>query len=127
MSHVLIVEDDERIAKAMGMRLNSVGHSIEVAHDAVIATTMARQNPPDLVLMDISLPGGDGFTVCERLRDIPETANVPIVFVTASRQPGLRERARKLGAVAFLEKPFGASELLQVIEECEAQQYSAQA
>ncbi|MBT8422349.1 MAG: response regulator, partial [Gammaproteobacteria bacterium] len=103
----------------IGLRLASVGYTNETAYDAVTAMVKARHKTPDLALLDISLPGGDGFTVAERLRLNAETSNVPIVFITASKQPGLRERARKLGAVGFLEKPFSADRLIKVLDEIE--------
>ena len=125
MKHVLIVEDDKRIAKAIGLRLASSGYTTECAYDAVTAMILAKKHPPDLALIDISLPGGDGFTVTERLRLNADTSNTPVIYITASRQPGLRERARKLGAVDFLEKPFNAQQLLQAIDDAEERQLYA--
>ena len=118
MKHkILIVEDDEKIIKALTVRLKSQGYEVVTAVDAVMATAKAMEHHPDLVLLDISMPGGNGFTVAERLRDSSLTIDTPIVFLTASKEPGLRERARTLGAAGFLEKPFEAQDLVSVIQQ----------
>jgi CheY-like chemotaxis protein len=117
MTTVLIVEDDKKVAMAVGIRLASAGYSIATAHDAATALTQAKHCDPDLVLLDITLPAGDGFLVAERLRQNPSTCTVPIVFITASKKPGLRERAHKLHAAGFLEKPFTATQLLETLAE----------
>ncbi|MCZ6801386.1 MAG: response regulator [Nitrospirae bacterium] len=68
--------------------------------------------------MDIAMPGGNGFTVAERLRDSTVTSDVPLIFLTASKQPGLREKAMAFDAQAFFEKPFKSDELIQSIRTC---------
>jgi DNA-binding NarL/FixJ family response regulator len=65
---------------------------------------------PDLVLLDISLPAGNGFVVAERIQRLIPTAT-PMIFLTASTQPGLREKAKELGAAAFFQKPYDADDL----------------
>jgi len=116
MKKVLIVEDDKRIIAALNIRLRARGYDVCAAYDATLAMTQAIAHQPDLALLDISLPGGDGFVVAERLRQCVETAGIPIVFFTALKQPGLREKAQAFGATAFLEKPFESEALLQAIE-----------
>jgi two-component system cell cycle response regulator len=76
---------------------------------------LARKHQPDLVLLDISLPGGNGLMVAERLQNGAMTAGIPVIVLTASRQPGLRANALALGAVAFFEKPYDAHQLLAAI------------
>ncbi len=115
-SKILLVEDDEKIVKALTIRLKSQGYDVVAAYDAVMATAKAMEHHPNVILLDISMPGGNGFTVAERLRDSSITADIPIIFITASKEPGLRERAKELGAVAFLEKPFEAQELLSLMQ-----------
>ena len=116
MKTVLIVEDHQRIALALGIRLKSMGYTVVSASDAVTAVGQARKASPDVVVLDIGLPGGDGFVVAERLAQLTETATTPLIFITASKQSGLRERAFELGATSFLEKPFKATELADAIE-----------
>jgi DNA-binding response OmpR family regulator len=115
MKKILIVEDDPNISKALSIRLKNAGYDVSVAPDAVTAVGAAVKKTPDLVLLDISLPAGDGFTVAERIQALIPTAT-PIIFLTASRKPGLREKAKELGAAAFFQKPYEADDLLGAIQ-----------
>ncbi len=98
------------------MRLKAIGYTVHIARDAISAVAHARKTNPDVILLDISLPGGDGFLVAERLSKMISSAATPIIFITASKRVDLRERAMKLGAVGFLEKPFDATTLADAIE-----------
>jgi len=113
---ILVVEDDKRIVMALTIRLKGKGYDVVAAYDAVMAMSIAMHHRPDLVLLDISMPGGNGFMVAQRLRNEASMAGVPLMFLTASKQPGLREQARDLGAVGFFEKPYEAEELLTAID-----------
>ena len=92
MKKVMIVEDDKKIAMALSVRLKSCGYEVEASHDAVVAVSNAKTFKPDLILLDISMPGGDGFSLAERFNNLVDTAGVPIIFVTASKKIGLKER-----------------------------------
>ncbi len=116
MKTVLLVEDDKKLTLAMGMRLKSMGYNVATAADAICAVAEARKSNPDVILIDINLPGGDGFVVAKRLQSLIQTAATPLIFITASKQPGLKERAKEFGAAAFLEKPFDATQLADAIE-----------
>jgi CheY-like chemotaxis protein len=93
-----------------------MGYTVVTAGDAISAISQVRKCKPDVILLDISLPGGDGFLVAERVSHLIEASATPIIFITASQRPDLQERAMKLGAVAFLRKPFHATELADAIE-----------
>ena len=116
MKDVLLVEDHPGIALALGVRLKSMGYGVTTASDAVTAVSHARKRRPDVLVLDIGLPGGDGFLVSERIARLPDNPRVPVIFITASREPGLKERALQKGAVAFLQKPFAATTLADAIE-----------
>jgi CheY-like chemotaxis protein len=116
MKTVLLIDDDNVFLLAAGVRLRSMGYTVCTAKDAVNAVSAVRMNKPDVIVLDVSLPAGDGFVVAERLQNLISTAATPIIFVTASETPGLRERAMKLGAAEFLKKPFGATTLADAIE-----------
>jgi DNA-binding response OmpR family regulator len=113
---ILIVEDDRKIAMALALRLRAAGQDVLLACDALAAVITARKYGPDLVLLDICLPAGDGFLVAERIQSLLP-ALTPVIFLTASRQPGLREEAMALGAAGFLEKPFEVEELIATIRD----------
>jgi CheY-like chemotaxis protein len=116
MKSVLLVDDDNTILLGTGVRLKAMGYVVYTAKDAVSAVSAVRKNEPDVVVLDISLPAGDGFMVAERLQNLVGSAATPIIFITASENPALRERAKKLGAVGFLKKPFDATSLADAIE-----------
>jgi DNA-binding response OmpR family regulator len=117
MTKILIVEDDTKIATALAIRLKSEGYEVEIAVDAIMGVASARRLEPDLVILDISMPAGNGFTVAERLRALTQTMSTPFIFLTASKKPGLRERALEVGAVAFLEKPYDPEKLMATVRE----------
>ena len=116
MKTVLLVDDDNTILLGTGVRLKGMGYIVYTAKDAVSAISAVRKCEPDVVVLDISLPAGDGFLVAERLQNLVGSAATPIIFMTASDTPALRERAMKLGAVGFLKKPCDATSLADTIE-----------
>jgi CheY-like chemotaxis protein len=116
MKTVLLIDDDNVFLLTIGVRLKSMGYTVHAAKDAANAISVARKTNPDVIVLDVSLPAGDGFLVAGRLQKLIVSAATPIIFVTASEKPGLRERAMKLGAVAFLAKPFDATTLADAIE-----------
>jgi DNA-binding response OmpR family regulator len=115
MKKILIVEDDRNIATALGIRLKAAGYEVTVASDAITGVAAALKIQPDLALLDISVPAGSGFTVANKIQELIVTA-IPIIFLTSSKQPGLRQRAQNLGAAGFFEKPYDADELLTAIK-----------
>lgn len=112
---ILIVEDDRDTQRGLIVRLQASGYDTMVASDGVSALSAAQKQKPDLVLLDLGLPGGDGFTVMERLRTLTALSTIPIVVVSAREPASNRERALKAGAVAYLQKPADNDELLGVI------------
>jgi len=118
---ILIVDDDAKIGLALSVRLKASGYAVLVAKDGREGLKLARINWPDLVLLDIGLPLMDiwmplgvGYSVALRLNRMG-SGDMPIIFITASRQSGLREAAKEVGAVGFFEKPYDAEELLKAI------------
>lgn len=118
MKKILLIEDDKKIGMALGLRLRSMGFDTTVAGDAICAMAEALRVCPDMVLLDINLPGGNGFLVAERIRSSMTMGSTPIVFITASKRQENRDDARKYGASGFLEKPFSAAQLSEVVDTC---------
>jgi CheY-like chemotaxis protein len=116
MKRVLLVDDDSTVLLSTGVRLKGMGYTVYTAKDAVNAVSAVVKNNPDVIVLDISLPAGDGFLVHHRLQNLVVSAATPIIFITASSDPNLRERAMQAGAVAFLQKPFDATTLADAIE-----------
>ncbi len=112
---ILIVEDDQDMVRAMGVRLRAQGYDLVVATDAISAVSVARKEKPDLILLDLGLPAGDGFLVMQRLKSLLDLVLVPVIVVSA-RDPKVNEPlALQAGAYAFFQKPFEAPELLSAI------------
>jgi len=107
--HVLVVDDDARIAAALKRVLHYEGYNVEVAEDGTVALAKAASRPPDLVVLDVMLPGMDGVEVCRRLR---EGSDVPIMMLTARDATGERVRGLDSGADDYVLKPFAYEELL---------------
>jgi DNA-binding response OmpR family regulator len=113
---VLIIEDDEHIASALSIRMGAAGYQTTVAGDAISGLRCAVKSKPDIVILDISLPAGDGFSVAERIQaNIPDP--VRIIFLTASKRLDFRERAQQLGAVGFFEKPYEPEVLMSAVQQ----------
>jgi DNA-binding response OmpR family regulator len=113
---ILIVEDDADIRGLLNARLRQGSYDTAVATDGMTALAVARRELPDLILLDLGLPAGDGFTVMERLRAITSLADVPVVVITARDAATNRDKAEASGAVAFVEKPIDFDQLLETID-----------
>ena len=107
MTHViLVVEDNERNLKLLRDVLEYAGYDVRVARTAEDGISLAASEPPDLVLMDLQLPGIDGMEALRRLRESPRTADIPVVAVTAQAMKQDRERALDAGFNGYVEKPI---------------------
>jgi CheY-like chemotaxis protein len=114
MKKILIVEDDNRIATALEIRLKAAGYEPMRAANGFDGLKLVVDKMPHLLIMDIWMPIGMGFSVAQRLQSLG-LGNIPIIFITASKIEGLREEAQKLGAVAFLEKPYDPRQLMKAV------------
>ena len=110
---VLVVDDEEDFAKALRVRLKANGYDVVLAHDSIQAIMMASQEKPDLIILDIMIPGEDGFIVTERLKQSQATQYIPVIFLTGI--PGGERRAHKLGASGYIMKPYHPERLLETI------------
>ena len=112
---ILVIDDDAVARRVLEQRLRESGYSTVFAFDAVSVLRIARDESPDLILLDIGLPGGDGFVVMERLKRIQTLAHIPVIVFTAREQA--REQALAAGAAAFFEKTRGPDAVLAEIRE----------
>ena len=103
---ILVVEDNERNLKLLRDVLEYAGYDVRAARTAEDGITLAVSEPPDLVLMDLQLPGIDGMEALRRLRESPRTADIPVVAVTAQAMKQDRERALRAGFDGYVEKPI---------------------
>ena len=114
---VLIVDDDPEMRLAMHIRLKANNYSVGFAFDGVSGVAEARRQMPDIILLDLGLPAGDGFSVLERLQASDILATIPVIVVTGRDRAAHRARSLKAGARAFLQKPVRNSDLLLAIEQ----------
>ena len=112
MSRVLIVEDDRDIADLIAHYLQKAGHTAEIVPSGTAALPRARDNAPDLLILDRMLPGMDGLLVCQALRADPATAAIPIIMLTARGEESERIQGLELGADDYVTKPFSPRELM---------------
>jgi CheY-like chemotaxis protein len=122
---ILIVEDDADVRLGYHVLLKSNHYDTFFAADALAAVSEARKVQPDLILLDLGLPAGDGFVVMERLRANIQLSMIPVIVVSGRDLPGNKERALRFGARAFLQKPWNDDELLRLIREFTGQPAAA--
>jgi DNA-binding response OmpR family regulator len=114
MKKILIVEDDTDIVGILALRLRGAGFEVFTALDGLNGVKLAVEHKPDLILMDIWMPVGIGFSVAERLKAL-DLGAIPIVYMTASKSRTLKKRAKQLGGAGFIEKPYTFEQVLEVI------------
>ena len=117
MSTILIVEDNEANMKLSTFLLESAGHTAVTAITAEAGVTLAGECRPDLILMDIQLPGIDGYEATRRIRAVPALATVPIIAVTSYALSGDEAKTRAAGCDGYVAKPFSPRQLLAKIRE----------
>jgi|SRR5688572_21063554 DNA-binding response OmpR family regulator len=112
---ILIVEDDADVRLGYHVLLKANHYDTFLAVDAVSAISEARLHQPDLIILDLGLPAGDGFLVLERLKALTPLEVIPVIVVSARDLDGNKERALKAGAKVFLQKPWNDRRLLAII------------
>jgi chemotaxis family two-component system sensor histidine kinase/response regulator PixL len=113
---ILVIDDDQELLQGLRIRLRSYGFDVQLASDALLGVHFALKNRPDLIILDIGLPGGDGYLTMTRLRSHMPLAHVPIIIITAADASTHQERALKSGADAFFQKPVDNQQLLASIQ-----------
>ena len=108
----LVVDDSPELRLVLTSLFKSLGASVVTARDGESGLAIARENRPDIICLDLMLPTVSGLEVCRRLRQSPETADVPVLMVSARRFPQDRAEARHAGADAYLTKPIDREEFL---------------
>jgi CheY-like chemotaxis protein len=116
MATILLVEDNEMNRDMLSRRLIKRGYDVKIALDGEQGVAMARAEPPALILMDMSLPGLDGWDATRQLKSMPETRDIPVIALTAHAMSGDRERATAAGCDDFDTKPVELSRLIDKIE-----------
>ena len=103
---ILFVDDEPVVATLMKNRMESHGFSVEIANDGASGLEKAKAWQPDFILLDVLMPGMDGYETCRQLKAMKETAHIPVVLFTAAQETHLEILARKAGAARVVQKPF---------------------
>ena len=113
---ILIVDDERDIVKALMIRLQGAGYEVVTAFDGAQGVFMAHKEKPDLIILDIRMPAGNGFSVAQRLKRSMHTFTIPVIFLTGSPEKNAEEKAMALGARFYIKKPYDPEELLDAIK-----------
>jgi two-component system KDP operon response regulator KdpE len=112
---ILIVDDDPELRMALKLRLRANHYETVSASDGYSAIALAQKERPNLIILDLGLPAGNGFIVLKRLQESDTLSNIPVIVLTARDPQGNELRSLDCGATAFFQKPADNNELLQVI------------
>lgn len=110
---ILIVEDDPSFSRAINHIIQKEGYDVITASNGITGLRMAKEDKPDLLILDVMLPGLDGFEICNRLRHEPQTAKLPIIMLSAKGQAADKTTGLKVGANEYLTKPVDRVVLLE--------------
>lgn len=114
---ILLAEDEPNIVAPLQYLLHRAGYEVDVQGDGHDALQAALTDQPDVMVLDVMLPGINGFEILRRLRDDPRSCDLPILMLTAKGQREDRERALKIGADLFVTKPFANAELIAAVDQ----------
>jgi DNA-binding response OmpR family regulator len=121
---ILIVEDDPDVLHSMHVRLRAHNYDTSSAEDAISCMAEARKIEPDLIILDLGLPAGDGFLLMDRFKKVPSLASVPVIVVSGRDIGENQKKIVQSGAKAFLQKPVDNAMLLAVIRKALGEQTS---
>jgi len=114
---ILLVEDELDFAKMVKIRLESLGYEVSIAGDAYSGTQAIIKSTPDLIILDLMMPAGGGFSILERIRSIPAKATIPVVILTGKTiDQALKEQAETYGVSAIFSKPYDSVQFVQKIK-----------
>jgi len=109
---ILVIDDEPELVKLLDYNLSKAGYLVLSAKDGEVGLVAARKHAPDAIILDVMMPGLDGWEVCKRLRQDPSTSALPLLMLTAKAEEGDRVLGLELGADDYVTKPFGVRELL---------------
>ena len=114
-ARILVADDDPVIVRLLEVNFRLEGYQVETASHGEETIRKAREADPALILLDVMMPGVDGWEVCRRLKDDPATAGIPIVFLSARAQDEDRKRGLDLGVAEYVTKPFDPGDLVALV------------
>jgi len=115
-ARVLIADDDPVILRLLEVNFSLEGFDVGTAERGEQVLEQVERERPDVIILDVMMPGMDGWEVCERLKSSPDTAEIPIIFLSARTHEHDRERGLELGVSAYVTKPFDPEELIRLAQ-----------
>jgi diguanylate cyclase (GGDEF)-like protein len=115
-AEILVVDDTPSNLKFLTQLISELGYKVRVAGNGEMALKLIQSNLPDLILLDIRMPGLDGYAVCERLKSNPKTRNIPVIFISSLQEVFDKVKAFSVGGVDYISKPFEPLEVLSRME-----------
>lgn len=112
---IFVIEDERNISEAIRFILTREGWNVDVTADGVAALAILRAAPPDMVILDLMLPGISGFDILRALRADPVTHAIPVLMLTAKGQSADRDEAERLGVSRFMTKPFANADVIAAV------------
>ena len=112
---ILLADDDELLLKALSIRLERMNVQVITATDGYNSLAKAKEHKPDLLILDVNMPAGDGFSVQERLKGDPSLSSIPVIYLTGDQSERLDSFAERAGAFALFHKPFKLPQLVETI------------
>jgi DNA-binding response OmpR family regulator len=113
---ILIVDDDENLVRILSINLMMEGFEVSTAFDGMTAVMRAHKDQPDLILLDIKMPAGDGFSVVEKLKGSTKTFAIPVLFLSAMPKEDMEQKALEAGVLHYFAKPFNPDVLMDYIK-----------
>jgi two-component system alkaline phosphatase synthesis response regulator PhoP len=112
---VLVVDDEPEITEIIEAFLDNAGYVVKVENQPIRAVLQAREFKPDLILLDIMMPGADGYQICNQIKEDPAMAETPVIFLTGKDSKDDQGRSFQSGGDMYIKKPFSCERLLEIV------------
>jgi len=116
MMKVLIIDDEKNILNSVSMYLEGHGYEVEISDNGFDGIKMAKENQPNVILLDLVLPDIDGYMVCKTLKEATNINKIPIIIMSAKCQKEDIDKAMDMGAIEYITKPFEPQKLIEIIK-----------
>jgi len=112
---ILVVDDESEITEVIEAFLQNAGYTVAVENTPINAVKLAHEFKPDLILLDIMMPGTDGYQICNQIKEDPEMSDTPVIFLTGKDSKDDQGRSFQSGGDMFIKKPFSCERLLEIV------------
>jgi len=114
-ANILVIDDEPEITEIIEAFLTNAGYRVRVENSAAKAVEIARQHRPDIILLDIMMPGRDGYQICNAIKEDSDLASIPVIFLTGKDSKDDQGRSFQVGGDMFIKKPFSCERLLEIV------------